>query len=293
MHIPVLKKEVIEYLDPKSNENFIDCTVGEGGHAIAIMEKTGPNGKVLGIDRDLKQIENCKVNTEKYKDRLILVCDSFANLKKIIEENNFKKVQGILMDLGMSSFHLESERGFSFQKDEMLNMRYDGDEKKETAKEIVNEWNEDDLEKIFREYGEEIFSKIIAKEIVDSRRFREIKSTFQLIEIIRLAVPRWYCRGRRHFATKVFQALRIAANHEFENIKLALPQAVEVLEKSGRLAVISFHSIEDRIIKNFFRDKKREGVIEIITKKAVKPIFEEIKINNKSRSAKLRVAQKI
>jgi len=293
MHIPVLKKEVIEYLDPKPNENFIDCTIGGGGHAIAIMEKTGPNGKILGIDRDPKQIEICKSNAGEYKDRLIIVCDSFANLKKIIEENNFRKAQGVLMDLGMSSFHLESERGFSFQKDETLNMRYDGDEKKETAKEIVNEWSADELERIFREYGEEMFSKRIAKEIIDSRRFKEIKSTFQLIEIIRLVVPRWYCRGRRHFATKVFQALRIAVNHEFENINLALPQAIDSLKKNGRLAVISFHSIEDRIIKNFFREKKKDGVIEIITKKAVKPIFEEIKINNKSRSAKLRVAQKI
>lgn len=292
MHIPVLKKEVIEYLDPKPNQNFIDCTVGGGGHTSAILEKTFPNGKVLGIDRDPKQIENCGLENKELGERLILVCDNFVNLKEIVEKNNFGSVSGILMDLGMSSWHLESERGFSFMKDEPLNMRYDADETKETAKEIINEWSAEDLERIFREYGEERFSEKIAEKIIERRKRSSIQSTFQLIEIIKQAVPRWYCKGRRHCATKVFQALRIAVNLELENIEKALPQALEILERGGRFAIISFHSLEDRMIKNFFREKKKEGVVEIITKKAVMPEFEEIKINNKSRSAKLRVAQK-
>ena len=171
IHVPVLTKEVLENLNPVSNENFIDCTVGHGGHAKLILEKTGPEGKVLGIDQDPKQIEICKSQLEGFGRRAVLVNSSYINLKEIIEKNDFKPVNGILLDLGMSSWHLEeSGRGFSFQKSEPLDMRYNPDSDAETAEEIVNYWSEDDLESILREYGEERFSRMIARKIIEERK---------------------------------------------------------------------------------------------------------------------------
>jgi len=289
-HIPVLQKEVIDYLDPKPNENFIDATIGEGGHTAAILEKNKPNGKVLGIEIDPEILEKFK-----FQDRLILVNDSYVNLKNIIEKYNFGPIKGILFDLGMSSWHLEeSGRGFSFQKDEPLDMRYDESLKfkvqssKLTAEEILNKWRGEELEKILREYGQERFAQGIAKKIIETRRIRPIKTTFQLVEIIKRATPSWYHHQRIHFATKTFQALRITVNNELENIKKGLEEALDVLGKGGRLVVISFHSLEDRIVKNFFQERK----IEILTKKPIRPSLEEIKTNKRSRSAKLRAARR-
>ena len=296
-HIPVLQKEVIQYLDPKPNENFIDATIGQGGHTFFILRKNKPKGKVLGIDADPEQIENIK--HIELKDRLILVNNSYANLKEIVKKHNFKPVNGILFDLGMSSWHLEeSKRGFSFQRNEPLDMRYDKNQKHLTAEDIINQWPEKEIEQILREYGEERFSRRIAKEIVEARRKNPIKSTFQLVAIIKKAVPSWYQRGKISFATKTFQALRITVNDELETIKQGLEQALDVLEKGGRLIVISFHSLEDRIVKNSFSTFAKgyggqERKIEILTKKPVRPSLEEIKINKRSRSAKLRAARRI
>lgn len=320
MHIPVLQKEVIDYLDPKPNENFIDCTIDGGGHALAILEKTGPSGKILGIDLDENQIENCKakmtssfsspsllgearkLKIKHFESRVILVCDNFANLKEIIKkaEENFEPISGILFDLGISSWHLEeSERGFSFQKDEPLDMRYEksetreADSKKLTAEEIINNWPKEKIERILKEYGEEMFAGRIAQNIVDFRKSKTVKNTFHLVEIIKKSVPYWYQRQRRHFATKTFQALRIAVNDEIRNLEKALPQALEAILPKGRLVIISFHSLEDRIVKNFFREKAKEGNLKIITKKPIRPSRVEIKENPRSRSAKLRAAVKI
>ena len=298
-HIPVLQKEVIDYLDPKPNENFIDATIGEGGHTAAILEKNKPNGKVLGIEIDPEILEKFK-----FQDRLILVNDSYVNLKNIIEKYNFGPIKGILFDLGMSSWHLEeSGRGFSFQKDEPLDMRYDESLKfkvqssKLTAEEILNKWRGEELEKILREYGQERFAQGIAKKIIETRRIRPIKTTFQLVEIIKRATPSWYHHQRIHFATKTFQALRITVNNELENIKKGLEEALDVLGDGGRLVVISFHSLEDRIVKNFFSTfakgyEGQERKIEILTKKPIRPSLEEIKTNKRSRSAKLRAARR-
>ncbi|PJA02423.1 16S rRNA (cytosine(1402)-N(4))-methyltransferase [bacterium (Candidatus Gribaldobacteria) CG_4_10_14_0_2_um_filter_36_18] len=298
-HIPVLQKEVIDYLDPKPNENFIDATIGEGGHTAAILEKNKPNGKVLGIEIDPEILEKFK-----FQDRLILVNDSYVNLKNIIEKYNFGPIKGILFDLGMSSWHLEeSGRGFSFQKDEPLDMRYDESLKfkvqssKLTAEEILNKWRGEELEKILREYGQERFAQGIAKKIIETRRIRPIKTTFQLVEIIKRATPSWYHHQRKHFATKTFQALRITVNNELENIKKGLEEALDVLGDGGRLVVISFHSLEDRIVKNFFSTfakdyEGQERKIEILTKKPIRPSLEEIKTNKRSRSAKLRAARR-
>lgn len=294
VHIPVLQKEVIEHLDPKANENFIDCTIGGGGHSIIILKKNGPKGKVLGIDRDFNQIKNSKLKIKDFKQRLVLVCDNFLNLKKIVDQYEFKNVSGILFDLGMSSWHLEkSKRGFSFKGEESLDMRYGGEDQNHlTAEEIVNEYPQKEIERILKEYGEERFARIIAKQILKERNIKQIKTNLQLVEIIKKAVPSRYKYDRMHFATRSFQALRIAVNNELENLKKALPQAFEILLPKGRLVVISFHSLEDRIVKNFFKQSDK-NLLRILTKKPIRPSDEEIKINPRSRSARLRTAVKI
>jgi 16S rRNA (cytosine1402-N4)-methyltransferase len=276
MHIPVLLKETIEYLDIKENGNYVDCTLNGGGHTKEILKRT--NGKVLGIEID-KEIFD-KVNKQ---ERLIAINDSYINLKKIVEENNFENIQGILLDAGMSSYHIdESKRGFSFQKDEPLLMNYTGEL---TAREIVNTYSVKDLERILKEYGEEKFARKIAEQIVKGR---PIETTFQLIEAIRRGIRQ---QGNIHFATRTFQALRIEANQELENLKIVLPQALEILEKGGRLVVITFHSLEDRIIKNFFKSRNEE--VEILTKKPILPDEGETNSNPRARSAKLRAIKKL
>jgi len=295
MHIPVLQEEVLEYLNPKPNENFIDCTIGEAGHSLAIIERILPNGLLLGIDWSHELIQKLKIKYQisNIKNNLILVCDNFANLKEIVKKYVFKQVHGILFDLGLSSWHLEeSGEGFSFKKDEPLIMSY-SPAPELIAKQIVNQWPGKDIERILKEYSEEKFAKRIAEEIVKARRIKPIQSTFQLVEIIKKAVPSWYQHRKIHFATKTFQALRIAVNDELNNIEKALLQALEALKPNGRLVIISFHSLEDRIIKNFFQNQAKNGLLKILTKNPLKPSLQEIKINPRSRSAKLRAAQKV
>jgi len=297
IHIPVLQKEVLEYLNPKANQNFVDCTIGWGGHAIAIIEKILPKGKLLGIDWDEELIRclRSKKKKSKIKNNLILVCDNFVNLKEITQREKLKSVEGILFDLGMSSWHLqESGRGFSFLRKEPLDMRYNL-QNPLTAEKIVNYWSKSEIEKILREYGEEPFAGKIAEEIIKKRKIKPFKDTFQLIEILKMAIPFKYRHQRLHFATKTFQALRIAVNDELENLKKVLPQAIEILKPGGKLLIISFHSLEDRIVKNFFRNQASEDNqrFKVLTKKPVRAREEEIKINPRSRSAKLRAILKI
>ena len=292
MHIPVLQNEVLKYLDPKPNQNFIDATIGEGGHAISILERTSPNGKLLGIDWSPEIIENCKLKIQNVKKRITLVCDNFVNLKEIVKRERFLAVSGILFDLGMSSWHLEeSGRGFSFLKNEPLDMRY-SPQNPLTAEKIVNYWSKPEMEKILEEYGEERFAKKIAEEIIEARQSKPIKTTSQLVEIIKKAVLSRYRHQKIHFATRTFQALRITVNDELNNLEKALPQTLEILKPGGRLVVISFHSLEDRIVKNFYRDSSPEK-LKILTKKPIRPTPEEIKINPRARSAKLRAAIKL
>ncbi|MEK7664276.1 MAG: 16S rRNA (cytosine(1402)-N(4))-methyltransferase RsmH [Patescibacteria group bacterium] len=309
-HTPVLVKEVLKYLDPKPDENFIDATVGEGGHSLEIIKRNGPYGRLLGIDSDKNQIESSRQNLADFKDRVILVDDSYKNIKEIVEKINYKPVNGILLDLGFSSWQIkESGRGFSFQNDEMLDMRYSS-KNELTAQKIVNEYPESEIERILNEFGEEKFSKRIARKITESRKQKKIKSTLELVSIISQAVPEKFKHKKIHFATRSFQALRIAVNKELDNLKEFLPQAVEILSKGGRLVIISFHSLEDKIIKNFFKEsgqiypvKYRETVIspeaklfkrvKILTKKPITAQGEELKINPQARSAKLRAIVKI
>jgi len=294
IHTAVLKKEVLEYLDPKPNENFVDCTIGEGGHAEEILKKNGPDGKVLGIDLDPHQIAASQWLQVQFKDRIILAKDSYADLTEIIERKDFKPVNGILLDLGMSSAQLEgTQKGFSFKVDQGLDMRYSDEASYLTADKIVNEWPEEEIAKILENYGEENFAKKIAKNIVEQRKQGRIKSTFQLIEIIKDATPSAYWRGKIHYATRTFQALRIAVNDELENIKKVLPQAISILAPEGRLAVISFHSLEDRIVKNFLTSEHKKGTIKILFKKPITASRDELGKNPRSRSAKLRVAIKL
>ncbi len=289
MHKSVLKKQILEYLNPEPNENLIDATTGQAGHSLEILKKNKPNGKVLGIELD-KEIYRDLLS--KNIKRLVLVNDSYLNLKNIVQRKKFKPVSGILFDLGFSSWHLEeSGRGFSFKQNEPLDMRYNTDLSKLTAKEIVNNWTEKEIEKILKKYSQEKFAKRISKEIIEQRGSKLIKTTFELIEIIKRAVPSWYQYKRIHFATKTFQALRIAVNDELNNLKQALPQALEILEKGGRIVAISFHSSEDRIVKNFLKENSKS--LRILTKKPIRPSRAEIISNPRSRSAKLRAAVKI
>ncbi len=308
MHIPVLQQEVIKYLAPKPNESFIDATIGEGGHTALILKENQPDGRVLGIEEDTELCQKMKERMREFSifnqfsKRLTLVNDSYINLKEIVGQHKFRPVNGILFDFGMSSWHLEnSGRGFSFQKDEPLDMRYNSlllhssrekwtNENKLTAEIIVNEWQEKDIEKILREYGEERFSRKIAREIIQERKIKRIKTTFQLVNIIEKAVY-GKSRERKSPATRTFQALRIAVNNELENIKKGLLSAVEILDVGGRIVVISFHSLEDRICKNFFKEMAKQNILEIVVKKPVVPGTAEIQKNPRSRSAKLRVVK--
>lgn len=303
MHIPVLLKEVVEILNPQSEEFFIDGTVGSGGHAMAISEKIGLKGKLLGIDWDEKAVESFKTKVKNLKPKTIVVHANYADLPKILKKHNLPKADGLIIDLGFSSESLESGRGFSFLKNEPLDMRYNT-KQDITAAEIINSFSEKDLADIFWKYGEERFSRQIAKKIIEQRKSKPIKTTFDLVEIIKKAIPRTYERNRINPATRVFQALRIYVNQELGNLEKALKNLDKVIKgrkikgparnathsvAGGRVAIISYHSLEDRLVKNCFRELKNQGKALILTKKPIRPTLKEIKENPRSRSAKLRV----
>lgn len=291
-HIPVLTNEVLQCLNPQPNENMIDGTIGNGGHANLILEKTAPFGKLVGIDADARQIAYARRATEKFNERIILVNDSYANIKEITQQVRVRPIDGILLDLGYSSWHVDaSGKGFSFQRDEILDMRYGNGEV--TAANIVNEWPQRNLEKMIGDYGEEKFARQIARAIVRQRKIKKIETTFELVKVIGDAVPEKFKHGGIHYATRTFQALRIAVNNELDNLKIFLPQAFEILASGGRLAVISFHSLEDRIVKHFFKEQEQEGVATIVTNKPVEAAEPEVANNPRSRSAKLRAIVKI
>lgn len=301
-HVPVLLNEVIDSLQLQPGMNVIDCTLGDAGHAEALLAAIAPNGKLLGIDTDPEAILRAKQYLYNFGDRVVFTRDNFENLTKIVKENNFGPVQAILLDLGWSSPQFaERRRGFSFdstQGDEPLDMRYSG-QGSQTAADIVNSYGENDLQRIFRIYGEEKLSQEIATEIVSQRKNKKIEKAKELVEII-LEVYRkklhstkeipWI--GGLHPATKVFQALRIETNRELEVLRQALPQALAVLSPGGRLAVITFHSIEDRIVKHYFQSVP-SATLKIINKKPIVASAAELNTNRRAGSAKLRVVEKL
>lgn len=305
-HIPVLLNEVIANLNLKSGDNVIDATLGGGGHAEAILEATEPTGRLLGIDWDNQAVKRAETRLAKYKKRIILKTGTYTDIKKIAYESDFTPIHAILLDLGLSTDQLkDSARGFSFSADGALDMRFSG-QGALTAGKIVNTWPENELAHIFRVYGEERHAARIARHIVATRQTAPISSVPELVALVlRGAGKRG---GRIHPATRAFQALRIATNSELDNIARVLPEALSLLAPGGRLAVISFHSLEDRIVKHYFRDKAVECIcppllpvcrcghkaeVKLITKKAITPSPAEIKANPASRSAKLRVIEKL
>jgi 16S rRNA (cytosine1402-N4)-methyltransferase len=301
-HIPVLLPEAIKALAVQPGGRYIDCTLGGAGHAAAILDKSSPGGQLLGIDADPKALEAARERLQTYKDSALLVNGNFADLQAICLKYDFFPVHGILFDLGLSSLQLNSAgRGFSFQQDAPLDMRFSPDQKVSAA-DIVNTASEAKLARIIKTYGEESFSSRIARNIVGER---PLKTTRQLASLIEKTIGR---RGKIHPATRTFQALRIAVNHELENLESALSQAVDLLGYEGRLVVISYHSLEDRIVKQFLRTESRDCIcppttptcvcghkasLRLINKKVITPSADEIKSNPRSRSARLRAAERI
>ncbi len=303
LHHPVLLEEVLEALVLKQGGLFVDCTLGGGGHAVAILDKGGNDARLIGIDRDAEAILRNQKRFELYGGRVELIDDRYEEIRNIV---GGRKADGILLDLGVSSFMLDdSSRGFSFQKDGPLDMRMDRSQKL-SAKDIVNRWSGKDLASIFKKYGEEPMAGRVASAIEQARAKEEITRTIQLAEIIKSALP--YKHSRVHPATKVFQAIRIAVNGELDNLEETLRDAVSVLKTGGRLAVISFHSLEDRIVKQTFAALSKgcecppgfpkcicgkTPLVKRINKKPLKAKGEEVDKNRRARSALLRVVEKL
>jgi 16S rRNA (cytosine1402-N4)-methyltransferase len=303
VHIPVLLDEVIEGLQARRGGDFVDCTVGLGGHAAAILEKISPSGRLLGIDADPEAIKVSQDKLSDYGEAVTLVNDNFVNLEDICGRYHFHPVDGILFDLGVSSLQLNTaERGFSFHLDAPLNMRFDPGQGL-TASDIVNSFSEQELAKLIEKYGEERHSRRIARYIVQNR---PIATTVELARLVEQVLGGK--RAKIHPATRTFMALRIAVNSELQNLELALKQTINLLRPGGRLTVISYHSLEDRIVKQFMRYAASNCLcppgtvicccghvptLKLISRKVIKPTSLEIESNPRSRSAKLRIAERL
>lgn len=293
VHKPVLLREVTEWLALQAGDTAIDATINGGGHTEALRVAVGPQGYILGIDRDPELIRLLKVRYQSEGVKNVeLACGSFSEIADIARAHRLQNIRGILFDLGFSSYQIESSgRGFSFQSDEPLDMRYDSTGGPEAA-DLVNGLSVGELERVIREYGDESFARRIAEEIFKARRKKRIERTMELAGVIGRAVPAWYRHRKIHWATKTFQALRIAVNDETRHITEGVSRAIEIVAPRGRVAVISFHSLEDGIIKQLFNAEHKKGGIAIVTKKPVTPSRAEVLANPRARSAKLRVAQK-
>lgn len=296
IHKTVLLNDAVNSLNLKQGDVFFDGTLGGGGHSAKVCELFGKSVRIIAVDRDSQAVQRA---TEKFKN---LKCDSsfqianFRDIDKVLNNLNIREVNGIILDLGLSSDQIEeSTRGFSFKRDEPIIMSFSSENEGDavTARTIVNDWSEETLADILYGYGDERYARRIAKKIVEARQIKPIESSFELVEIIKSAVPVGYQKGRIHFATKSFQAIRIAVNDEIEALKEGLAKSFERLSRGGRMAVISFHSGEDRIVKNFFRDMKAKGDGAIIVKKPITANEIELSENPRARSAKMRVFEKI
>lgn len=306
-HVSVLMEEVIKGLDIKPDGIYMDGTLGGAGHSLEIVKQL-TTGKLIGLDQDPSALEKSKEVLSDHMEKVILVHDNYVNIKRVIREAGFNSIDGILLDLGVSSHQLdEGERGFSHNKDAHLDMRMDTTATF-TAWDVVNNYTAERLEKILLEYGEESWARRIVQFIVEERQIKPINTTFELVSVIKKAIPKKVRLEGHHPAKKTFQAIRIEVNKELEVLSDAINDMVECLNPGGRLAIITFHSLEDRIVKEAFRelfkdcicppefptcicDKKRE--IKILTRKPILPSQKELELNPRARSAKLRIAEKI
>jgi 16S rRNA (cytosine1402-N4)-methyltransferase len=306
-HISIMAEQCIEGLNIKEDGIYVDCTLGGGGHSSFILEKLSPRGRLIGIDQDVEAISAAKKRLEKY-DNVTYVNDNFRNIKSILDTLGIEKVDGVLADLGVSSYQLDNaERGFSYMNDAPLDMRMNRNERI-SAYDVVNNYRQEELEKIIRDYGEEKFARRIATFIVDRRALKKIESTFQLVDIIKAAIPAKARREGPHPAKRTFQAIRIEVNKELEILNKTVEDAVHCLSEGGRIAIITFHSLEDRIIKTKYKELEnpctcppafpmcmcgKESLVKVITRKPIEPSEEEVESNPRSRSAKLRIAERI
>ncbi len=295
VHVPVLAEEICQWLDPKPGGIYVDCTVGLGGTSSRILKKTGGHAYILGLDRDSEALAEAEKSLGAYGSRIKLYNGNYSHIKDFVQQEGFKRVDGVIFDLGVSSLQLDRpERGFSFANDGPLDMRMDKTQGP-TAANLVNKLPEKELADLLFACGEERFSRRIARAIVESRNTFPLETTQALVSVIKEAVPASYRKGRIHCATRTFQALRIRVNQELELLQPALEDAVSLLKKGGRICVVAFHSLEDRVVKHTFRAfaKKAHPLLALLTKKPVLACEEEVRQNPRARSAKLRVAQRL
>lgn len=292
-HTTVLLQESIDYLNCRPGKIYVDCTLGGGGHTRAILEAIGPTGKVVAIDQDQEALQAAKEKLADYSEQLIFINNNFGNLSLVLEELAIKQVAGIMFDLGVSSYQLDNpERGFSYQHNAPLDMRMDI-EQETTAADLVNNLTVEEIGRIIWQYGEERWSKRIAQFIGEARNRKPLETTGELVEVIKAAIPAGARRQGPHPAKRTFQALRIAVNDELEVFRKAIKAGIPYLEEGGRMCVISFHSLEDRIAKHTFRELKQERTVRVLTTKPILPSEQEVEGNPRARSAKLRAVERV
>ena len=276
--------EIISYLAPEKLKTYVDCTFGQGGYSKKILENTNCN--IIAIDRDKDAIEHAKLLKKKYPKNFIFCVNNFSRLDQVLKKNDIKKIDGLIFDLGISNTQLNNPtRGFSFSNNGPLDMRMDIENLDLTAQKIINEFDQHNLSDIFYYYGEEKNSRQIARKIIEFRKKKEISTTFELVELIKKVNS----FKKKHPATRVFQALRIFINDELNELDITLKKSLLFLKKNGKIITVAFHSLEDKVIKNFF--SRNKGLLKILTKKPVTPNEKEVKINPRSRSARMRVAE--
>ena len=306
-HIPVLKDECIENLNIKKDGIYVDGTLGGAGHSTVILQTLNSSGMLIGIDRDKEALSVAKARLSSY-DNFIPVHDNHVNILQILSKLNISGVDGILLDLGVSSYQLdEASRGFSYMHDAPLDMRMNREDKI-TARDVVNNYTEEELSRVFFDYGEEKFAKQIARKIVEFRKTKSIETTLELVDIVKQSLPKKALQDKGHPAKRVFQAIRIEVNEEIKLLEKGIEDAIKALNKKGRICIISFHSLEDRIVKKTFEKMQGKCICpkdlpkcvcnyvsygKVISKKPILPSREELELNSRSKSAKLRVFERI
>jgi len=292
-HVAVMLNEVIEYLNPQPGGVFVDGTLGMGGHAKAILERIGPNGRLVAMDRDYESLEKAKTTLSSFTKQCHFIRDNFRHIDRVLNELKISEVDGILLDLGISSFQLDqSQRGFSIRLDGPLDMRMDQNARI-SAFDLINSLSEKELSMVLKDFGQERWHNRIARSIVWERSKQPIDTTKGLCDLVMKAMPKHRTREKIHPATRTFQAFRIAVNRELEALEVVMDKCVDFLKTGGRVAVISFHSLEDKIVKERFKLLGKTGSIKVIVKKPLRPTEDEIVVNPRARSARLRIAERI